>query len=99
MRACREAPLGRAQDPRALLVGRLDGEGPAGSTILRSPIATDWSGAAAFGATGAAAVTGEMVEVVCTPPRRIETFEPERARAGAYAERLPNWRKFYRPRR
>jgi xylulokinase len=66
---------------------------------MRPSIATDWSGAAAFGARGAAAVTGEVVEVVCTPPRRIETFAAEHALADAYAERLPNWRKFYRPRR
>ena len=35
MRACREAPSGRTQDPRALLIGRLDGDvrGPAKSTI------------------------------------------------------------------
>lgn len=55
---------------------------------------------AAFGAArlGRLAVTGEPVEAVCTPPRRVETFEPERALAEAYAERLPEWRRLYRPR-
>jgi xylulokinase len=56
---------------------------------------------AAFGAArlGRVAVTGEAVEAVCTPPRRIETFAPEPALVDAYAERLPEWRKLYRPRR
>jgi xylulokinase len=55
---------------------------------------------AAFGAArlGRLAVTGEAIEVVCTPPRRIETFEPEPALVDAYAERLPKWRELYRPR-
>ena len=54
---------------------------------------------AAFGAArlGRLAVTGEAIEAVCTPPRRIETFEPEPALVDAYAERLPQWRKLYRP--
>jgi len=38
-------------------------------------------------------------EAVCTPPRRVETFEPETSLVAAYAERLPEWRKLYRPRR
>jgi len=56
---------------------------------------------AAFGAArlGRLAVTGEAVDAVCTPPPRVETFEPERALAEAYAERLPLWRQLYRPRR
>jgi xylulokinase len=56
---------------------------------------------AAFGAArlGRLAVTGEAIETVCTAPRRIETFVPERALADAYAERLPKWRKLYRPSR
>ncbi len=55
---------------------------------------------AAFGAArlGRLAVTGEAIDAVCTPPRRIETFEPERALVDAYAERLPAWRELYRPR-
>jgi xylulokinase len=55
---------------------------------------------AAFGAArlGRLAVTGEAIEAVCTPPRRVETFEPEPSLADAYAERLPQWRKLYRPR-
>ena len=55
---------------------------------------------AAFGAArlGRLAVTGEAIDAVCTPPRRIETFEPEHALADAYAERLPAWRELYRPR-
>ncbi len=56
---------------------------------------------AAFGAArlGRLAVTGEAVDAVCTPPRRIETFEPVRALAQSYAERLSHWRTLYRPRR
>src|SRR5258707_97456 len=46
MRACREAPLGRTQDPQALLVGLLDGDarGPAKSTIHANldPHGSDW---------------------------------------------------------
>ncbi len=55
---------------------------------------------AAFGAArlGRLAVTGEPIDAVCTPPRRIETFAPERALAEAYAARLSHWRKLYRPR-
>ena len=55
---------------------------------------------AAFGAArlGRLAVTGEAIDAVCTPPRRIETFEPEHALVDAYAERLPAWRELYRPR-
>jgi xylulokinase len=55
---------------------------------------------AAFGAArlGRLAVTGEAIDVVCTPPRRIETFEPDRDLVDAYAERLPAWRELYRPR-
>lgn len=54
---------------------------------------------AAFGAArlGRLAVTGEAVDAVCTPPRRIETFAPERALAEAYAARLSHWRTLYRP--
>jgi len=55
---------------------------------------------AAFGAArlGGLAVTGEVVDVVCTPPRRVETFEPEPVLVDAYAKRLPQWRKLYWPR-
>jgi xylulokinase len=54
---------------------------------------------AAFGAArlGRLAVTGQVIDTVCTP-RRVETFEPERALVDAYAQRLPAWRKLYRPR-
>ena len=73
------------------------------ANVLNLPIHrfADGETGAAFGAArlGRLAVTGEPVEAVCTPPRRIETFEPERALAEAYAERLPHWRKLYRPRR
>jgi xylulokinase len=73
------------------------------ANVLNIPIhrLADGETGAAFGAArlGRLAVTGEVVEAVCTPPRRIETFEPERALADAYAERLPEWRKLYRPRR
>jgi xylulokinase len=73
------------------------------ANVLNIPIHrfADGETGAAFGAArlGRLAVTGEAVEAVCTPPRRIETFEPERALADAYAERLPRWRKLYRPRR
>ncbi|SEN10534.1 xylulokinase [Bradyrhizobium sp. OK095] len=55
---------------------------------------------AAFGAArlGRLAVTGEAIDAVCTPPRRVETFEPDRALVDAYAERIPAWRELYRPR-
>src|SRR5579883_472361 len=55
---------------------------------------------AAFGAArlGRLAVTGEAVDAVCTPPRRVETFEPEPVLVDAYAKRLPQWRKLYWPR-
>ncbi|WGD49387.1 xylulokinase [Bradyrhizobium sp. CB1650] len=55
---------------------------------------------AAFGAArlGRLAVTGEAIDAVCTSPRRIETFEPERVLVDAYAERLPAWRELYRRR-
>jgi xylulokinase len=33
-----------------------------------------------------------------TPPRRVETFEPDRALAGVCAARLPAWRELCRPR-
>jgi len=73
------------------------------ANVLNSPIHrfADGETGAAFGAArlGRLAVTGEAVEAVCTPPRRIEAFEHERAIAEAYAERLPDWRKLYRPRR
>ena len=73
------------------------------ANVLNIPIHrfADSETGAAFGAArlGRLAVTGEAVEAVCTPPKRIETFEPEHALADAYAERLPKWRKLYRPRR
>jgi len=73
------------------------------ANVLNIPIHrfADGETGAAFGAArlGRLAVTGEAVEAVCTPPKRIETFEPEHALADAYAERLPKWRKLYRPRR
>jgi xylulokinase len=55
---------------------------------------------AAFGAArlGRLAVTGEAIETVCSPPQRVETFEPDRALVNAYAARLPAWRELYRPR-
>jgi len=55
---------------------------------------------AAFGAArlGRLAVTGEAIDVVCTRPQRIETFEPDAGLVDAYAERLPAWRELYRPR-
>lgn len=53
---------------------------------------------AAFGAArlGRLAATGETVEAVCTAPRRVETFEPDRTLVPAYADRLPVWRGLYR---
>lgn len=73
------------------------------ANVLNIPIHrfADGETGAAFGAArlGRLAVTGEAVEAVCTPPLRVETFEPERFLVEAYAERLPVWRKLYRPRR
>jgi xylulokinase len=71
------------------------------ANVLNIPIHrfADGETGAAFGAArlGRLAVTGEAVEAVCTPPQRVETFEPEQALAEAYAERLSNWRELYRP--
>ena len=67
------------------------------ANVLNIPIHrfADGETGAAFGAArlGRLAITGEAIEAVCTPPRRIETFEPERALAEAYTERLRNWRR------
>jgi xylulokinase len=72
------------------------------ANVLNIPIHrfADGDTGAAFGAARLSrlAVTGEPIEAVCTPPHRIETFEPDAAVASAYAERLPEWRKLYRPR-
>ncbi|MBR0715825.1 xylulokinase [Bradyrhizobium liaoningense] len=72
------------------------------ANVLNVPIHrfADGETGAAFGAArlGRLAVTGEAIDAVCTPPQRVETFEPERALVAAYAERLPEWRALYRPR-
>ncbi|WP_315724920.1 MULTISPECIES: xylulokinase [unclassified Bradyrhizobium] len=54
---------------------------------------------AAFGAARLArlAATGEAIASVCIAPARTATFSPEPALAAAYAERLPHWRRLYRP--
>lgn len=73
------------------------------ANVLNVPIRrfADGETGAAFGAArlGRLAVTGEAIEIVCTSPRRIETFEPVRAFADAYAARRPQWQGLYRPRR
>jgi xylulokinase len=73
------------------------------ANVLNIPIHrfADGETGAAFGATRLSrlAVTHEPIEAVCTPPQRIETFEPEPGLADAYAARLPEWRRLYRPRR
>jgi xylulokinase len=70
------------------------------ANVLNVPIHrfTDGETGAAFGAArlGRLAVTGEAIESVCTPPRRVETFEPENALVDAYAGRHAQWRKLYR---
>ena len=72
------------------------------ASVLNVPIHRFAEGetGAAFGAArlGRLAVTGEAIETVCTPPQRVETFEPDRALVESYAERLPAWRELYRPR-
>jgi xylulokinase len=72
------------------------------ASVLNVPIHRFAEGetGAAFGAArlGRLAVTGEAIDTVCTPPRRIETFEPDRVLVDAYADRLPTWRELYRPR-
>ncbi|MGX4771140.1 xylulokinase [Bradyrhizobium guangdongense] len=72
------------------------------ASILNIPIHrfADGETSAAFGAArlGRLAVTGEAIEAVCTPPRRVETLEPDRALVNAYAARRPAWRELYRPR-
>jgi xylulokinase len=73
------------------------------ANVLNMPVHrfADGETGAAFGAArlGRLAVTGEAIEAVCTAPQRVETFEPEPALAQAYAARLPEWRRLYRPRR
>jgi xylulokinase len=73
------------------------------ANVLDIPISrlADSDVGAAFGAArlGRLAVTGESVAAVCTQPPRVETFEPERGLADAYAARLPAWRELYRPHR
>ncbi len=51
----------------------------------------------AFGAARLArmAVTGEAAEVVCTPPEREETIEPEPALVDAYAGRIERYRSLH----
>jgi xylulokinase len=70
------------------------------ASVLNVPIHRFAEGetGAAFGAArlGRLAVTGEAIESVCTPPRRVETFAPERALVDAYAARLAHWRGLYR---
>jgi xylulokinase len=72
------------------------------ANILNVPIhrVAEGETGAAFGAArlGRLAVAGEAIATVCTPPRRIETFEPDRALVESYAKRLPAWRELYRPR-
>lgn len=71
------------------------------ASVLDVPIHrfADGETGAAFGAArlGRLAVTGEAVAAVCTPPRRVETFEPDRALVESYAERLSTWHELYRP--
>jgi len=73
------------------------------ANVLNLPVHrfADGETGAAFGAArlGRLAGTGEAIEAVCSAPRRVETFEPDRALAEAYAERLRHWRGLYRPRR
>ncbi|MDQ0475471.1 xylulokinase [Labrys wisconsinensis] len=51
----------------------------------------------AFGAArlGRLAATGEPPEMVCTPPQRAETIEPDSNLADAYADALTDWRRLY----
>jgi xylulokinase len=51
----------------------------------------------AFGAARLArlAATGEDPATICTPPRRIEAFAPNPDLAGAYTERLTQYRALY----
>ncbi len=71
------------------------------ANVLNMPIHrfADGETGAAFGAArlGRLAVTGEAITGVCTPPRRVATFEPDRALTEAYAARLIDWRRLYRP--
>ncbi|MGY3234127.1 MULTISPECIES: xylulokinase [unclassified Bradyrhizobium] len=72
------------------------------ANVLDVPIHrfADGETGAAFGAArlGRLAVTGEAIPAICTPPHRVETFEPDRVLVDAYAERLSAWRELYRPR-
>ena len=67
------------------------------AAVLNIPLhrLADGEQGGAFGAArlGRIAVTGEDPERVCTPPPRVETILPDPERAGAYAGRIPIYRK------
>lgn len=69
------------------------------ANVLGFPIhrLADGETGGAFGAARLArlAVTGEDPVAVCTPPRRVETIEPDPALAAAYVEALAGWRRLY----
>ncbi|WP_413988493.1 xylulokinase [Labrys okinawensis] len=69
------------------------------ANVLGFPIhrLADGETGGAFGAARLArlAVTGEDPAAVCTPPRRVETIEPDQSLAAAYVEALAGWRRLY----
>ncbi|MDQ0392208.1 xylulokinase [Labrys monachus] len=69
------------------------------ANVLGFPVhrLSDGETGGAFGAARLArlACTREAPEAVCTPPRRIETIEPDAGLTGAYGEALARWRGLY----
>jgi xylulokinase len=69
------------------------------ATVLDIPLhrLSEGETGGAFGAARLAriATTGEPPEAVCTPPKRLETIEPDASLSGAYAEALAAWRRLY----
>lgn len=69
------------------------------ANVLGFPIhrLADGETGGAFGAARLArlAVTGEDPALICTPPKRVETIEPDGVLSAAYAEALTGWRRLY----
>jgi xylulokinase len=69
------------------------------ANVLGFPIhrLADGETGGAFGAARLArlAVTGEDPSVVCTPPNRVESIEPDPTLSAAYVEALAGWRGLY----
>ena len=60
---------------------------------LHRPVDGEQGGAFGAARLGRIAVTGENLEQVCTPPLRVETILPDPDLVGAYAAKIPQYRK------